>query len=150
MGAGATAIATGVKTNNGILSQSASAIKNQKDGDILKTFFEYAREHGLSTGAVSNDHRQGVTNALTAAFFAHNNNRGKSGEIFEEMLAPKSGLPGLDVAISPGRSEGLRAGKSYGPGSTRQYEGAWLRLCRFDDGAREDRSEQDEDHPVDR
>jgi alkaline phosphatase len=103
-GAGATAIATGVKTNNGVLSQSSSAVKDQQDGEILKTFFEYAREHGLSTGAVSNDDRQGVTNALTAAFFAHNNNRAKSGEIFEEMLAPKSGLPGLDVAISPGRS----------------------------------------------
>lgn len=104
-GAGATAIATGVKTNNGVLSQSSSAVKDQQDGEILKTFFEYAREHGLSTGAVSNDDRQGVTNALTAAFFAHNNNRAKSGEIFEEMLAPKSGLPGLDVAISPGRSD---------------------------------------------
>src|SRR5579864_6219086 len=50
--AGATAIATGVKTNNGVLSESSSAIKDQKDGEILKTFFEYAREHGLSTGAV--------------------------------------------------------------------------------------------------
>lgn len=104
-GAGATAIATGVKTNNGVLSESSSAIKDQQDGEILKTFFEYAREHGLSTGAVSNDDRQGVTNALTAAFFAHNNNRAKSGEIFEEMLAPKSGLPGLDVAISGGHKE---------------------------------------------
>jgi alkaline phosphatase len=101
--AGATAIATGVKTNNAVLSQSSSAVKDQQDGEILKTFFEYAREHGLSTGAVSNDDRQGVTNALTAAFFAHNNDRGKSGEIFEEMLAPKSRLPGVDVAISPGR-----------------------------------------------
>jgi len=113
-GAGATAIATGVKTNNGILSQSAAAIKDQKDGEILKTFFEYAREHGLSTGAVSNDDRQGVTNALTAAFFAHNNNRGKSGEIFEEMLAPKSGLPGLDVAISLGRPEVFEQVKAMG------------------------------------
>src|ERR1700730_10436037 len=37
-GAGATAVATGVKTNNGILSQSASAIKEQQDGEVLKTF----------------------------------------------------------------------------------------------------------------
>jgi alkaline phosphatase len=103
-GAGATAVATGVKTNNGVLSQSSSAIKDQQDGEILKTFFEYARERGLSTGAVSNDDRQGVTNALTAAFFAHNNDRGKSGEIFEEMISPKSGN-GLDVAISSGHKE---------------------------------------------
>jgi alkaline phosphatase len=113
-GAGATAIATGVKTNNGVLSQSSSAVRDQQDGETLKTFFEYAREHGLSTGAVSNEDRQGVTNALTAAFFAHNNNRGKSGEIFEEMLAPKSGLPGLDVAISPGRSDVFKQVKAMG------------------------------------
>src|ERR1019366_5428534 len=107
-GAGATAIATGVKTNNGVLSESSLAIKDQKDGEILKTFFEYAREHGLSTGAVSNDERQGFTNALTAAFFAHNNNRAKSGEIFEEMIAPRAGGPGLDIAYSGGRSGVLK------------------------------------------
>jgi alkaline phosphatase len=107
-GAGATAIATGVKTNNGVLSESSAAIKDQQDGEILKTFFEYAREHGLSTGAISNDERQGVTNALTAAFFAHNNNRGKSGEILEEMIAPRNGGAGLDVAYSGGRKEVLK------------------------------------------
>jgi alkaline phosphatase len=107
-GAGATAIATGVKTNNGVLSESSSAIKDQQDGEILKTFFEYAREHGLSTGAISNDDRQGVTNALTAAFFAHNNNRGKSGEIFEEMIAPRNGGTGLDIAYSGGRKDVLK------------------------------------------
>jgi alkaline phosphatase len=107
-GAGATAIATGVKTNNGVLSESSSAIKDQKDGEILKTFFEYAREHGLSTGAVSNDDRQGFTNALTAAFFAHNNDRGKSGEIFEEMITPRSGGPGIQVAYSGGRKDVLK------------------------------------------
>jgi alkaline phosphatase len=107
-GAGATAIATGVKTNNGVLSESSAAIKDQRDGEILKTFFEYAREHGLSTGAISNDERQGVTNALTAAFFAHNNNRGKSGEIFEEMISPRNGGAGLDVAYSGGRKEVLK------------------------------------------
>jgi alkaline phosphatase len=112
--AGATAIATGVKTNNRVISQSPSAVTDQQDGEILKTFFEYAREHGLSTGAVSNDDRQGVTQALTAAFFAHNNNRAKSGEIFEEMLAPKSGLPGLDVAISPAHSDVFKQVKTMG------------------------------------
>jgi alkaline phosphatase len=103
-----------VKTNNRVISQSPSAVTDQQDGEILKTFFEYAREHGLSTGAVSNDDRQGVTQALTAAFFAHNNNRAKSGEIFEEMLAPKSGLPGLDVAISPAHSDVFKQVKAMG------------------------------------
>jgi alkaline phosphatase len=113
-GAGATAIATGVKTNNGVLSESSSAIKDQQDGEILKTFFEYAREHGLSAGAISNDDRQGVTNALTAAFFAHNNNRGKSGEIFEEMIAPRNGGAGLDVAYSGGRTYVLKQVSAMG------------------------------------
>jgi alkaline phosphatase len=113
-GAGATAIATGVKTNNGVLSESSSAIKDQQDGEILKTFFEYAREHGLSTGAVSNDDRQGFTNALTAAFFAHNNNRGKSGEIFEEMISPRNGGAGLDVAYSGGRKDVLKQVSAMG------------------------------------
>jgi len=107
-GAGATAIATGIKTNNGVLSESSSAIKDQQDRKILKTLFEYAREHGLSTGAVSNDDRQGVTNALTAAFFAHNNDRSKSGEIFEEMIMPRNGGAGLDVAYSGGRKDVLK------------------------------------------
>jgi len=107
-GAGASAIATGVKTNNGVLSESSSAIKDQKDGAILKNYFEYAREHGLSTGAVSNDERQGFTNALTAAFFAHNNNRAKSGEIFEEMIEPRNGGTGIDVAYSGGRKDVLK------------------------------------------
>jgi len=113
-GAGATAIATGVKTNNGVLSESSSAIKDQQDGEILKTFFEYAREHGLSTGAISNDDRQGVTNALTAAFFAHNNNRGRSGEIFEEMITPRDGGAGLDVAYSGGRKDVLKQVSALG------------------------------------
>ena len=113
-GAGATAIATGVKTNNGVLSESSAAVKDQKDGEILKTFFEYAREHGLSTGAISNDDRQGVTNALTAAFFAHNNNRGKTGEIFEEMIAPRNGGTGLDVAYSGGRKDVLKQVSALG------------------------------------
>ena len=113
-GAGATAIATGVKTNNGVLSESSSAVKDQQDGQILKTLFEYAREHGLSTGAVSNDERQGVTNALTAAFFAHNNNRGKSGEIFEEMISPRDGGEGVDIAYSGGRSGVLKQVSAMG------------------------------------
>jgi alkaline phosphatase len=113
-GAGATAIATGIKTNNGVLSESSSAIKDQQDGEILKTLFEYAREHGLSTGAISNDDRQGVTNALTAAFFAHNNDRGKSGEIFEEMITPRNGGAGLDVAYSGGRKDVLRQVSAMG------------------------------------
>ncbi len=111
--AGATAYATGVKTNNGVLSQSSSAVRDERDGEILKTFFEYAKEHALATGAVSNDERIGVAVALTAAFGAHNNDRSKAGEIFEEMIAPHAG-EGVDVAISGGRKEILKQTAAMG------------------------------------
>jgi alkaline phosphatase len=111
--AGATAFATGVKTNNAVVSQSASAVKGKQDGEILKTFFEYAKEHGLATGAVSNDERIGVAEALTAAFFAHENDRSKAGEIFEQIVTPHAG-EGLDVAISGGRKEILKQTAAMG------------------------------------
>lgn len=49
--AGMTAIVTGEKTNNGVVSQSSDAERGIKDGEILKTILEYAEERGLSTGA---------------------------------------------------------------------------------------------------
>ena len=48
------AIVTGRKTKNGVLSQSAEAVKGVSDGRPLKTILEYAEEHGLSTGVVTN------------------------------------------------------------------------------------------------
>src|ERR1035441_3555222 len=39
-----TAIATGVKTRNGVVSQTATAVKDVRDGENLKTIFEYAEE----------------------------------------------------------------------------------------------------------
>lgn len=82
--------------------------------------------HGLSTGAVSNDERQGFTNALTAAFFAHNNNRAKSGEIFEEMIAPRDGGAGINVAYSGGRKDVLKQVKGDGTRRRSRLEESWL------------------------
>jgi alkaline phosphatase len=113
-GAGATAIATGVKTDNRVVSESSTAIKDQRDGEILKTLFEYAREHGLSTGTISNDERRGITIPMTSAFFAHNNNRDNVGEIFEEMITPRNGGPGVDVAYSGGRKGVLKQVSALG------------------------------------
>ena len=48
--AGMTAIVTGRKTNNGVLSQSDAAVRGKTDGVVLKTILEYAEDHGLSTG----------------------------------------------------------------------------------------------------
>lgn len=100
--ASATAWATGFKGRNGVVSQSPTAIQGVKDGDTLKTVLEYAEEHGLSTGIISNDDRTGVTIAAVAAFYAHTNNRQLSGDIFQQLLNPKFGN-GPDVVIGTGR-----------------------------------------------
>jgi alkaline phosphatase len=100
-----TAIVTGEKTQNGVLSQSDSAVEGQKDGRTLKTVLEYAEEHGLSTGVVSNGP---ITDATPAACYAHVNDRGKTAEIMAQVFSPRSG-DGVDVMIGAGRDEILRA-----------------------------------------
>jgi alkaline phosphatase len=100
--AAATAWATGQKGSNGVISQDASAVRGVRDGETLKTILEYAEEKGLSTGIVSNDERTGVTIAITAAFYAHSNNRQDSGNIFLQLLQPRFGN-GVDVVIGTGR-----------------------------------------------
>jgi alkaline phosphatase len=100
--ASATAWATGYKGRNGILSQSPAAEKGVKDGETLKTVLEFAEEHGLSTGIISNEDRLGVTSAILAAFYAHINSRQQTGEILLQLLNPRFGN-GPDVMIGSGR-----------------------------------------------
>ncbi|HEY6302554.1 MAG TPA: alkaline phosphatase [Terriglobales bacterium] len=100
--AAATAIATGIKTRNGVVAQSASAERDVRDGDNLQTILEIASQRGLSTGVISNDDRTGVTLALVSAFYAHVNNRQRAGDIFEQLLNPRAGS-GPDVVIGTGR-----------------------------------------------
>jgi len=97
----ASAWATGRKTRNGVMSMSADAERDVKDGDVYKTVMEHAMEQGLSTGVISND---GVAGAAVSAFYAHHNNRGKAGEIFQQALNPKFGN-GPDVIIGTGRKQ---------------------------------------------
>jgi alkaline phosphatase len=97
----ASAWATGYKGRNGVVSMSPDAEKDVRDGQIYKTVMEYAMEQGLSTGIISND---GVAGAAVAAFYAHHNNRGKAGEIFQQALNPRFGK-GPDVIIGTGRKQ---------------------------------------------
>ncbi|MFB3902100.1 MAG: alkaline phosphatase [Acidobacteriota bacterium] len=97
--AGMTALVTGHKTNNGVLSQGPDAIRGAKNGTILKTILEYAEEHGLSTGVMSN---VPVTDATTAACYAHVSDRGNTPEILRQFLAPRFG-DGVDLLIGAGR-----------------------------------------------
>ena len=98
---GMSAIVTGVKSANGVISQGPDAIRGKKDGAILKTILEYAEEHGLATGVVTDE---AITDATPAACYAHANDRGKWGSIFAQAFAPRFG-DGVDVLIGAGRAE---------------------------------------------
>ncbi|HTV01715.1 MAG TPA: alkaline phosphatase [Luteitalea sp.] len=98
--AGMTAIVTGQKTHNGVISLSSKTVRGKVDGDPLKTILEYAEEHGLATGLVTNDQ---LTGATPAALYAHANERAASAVIFQQAFAPRFG-DGVDVMIGPGRA----------------------------------------------
>jgi alkaline phosphatase len=97
--AGMTAIVTGEHTHNGVISQSATAVRKKSDGRPLKTILEYAEEHGLSTGVITNDSLAGATPAAT---YAKANDRGMTAAIFEQVFTPRFG-DGVDVMIGAGR-----------------------------------------------
>ena len=97
--AGMTAIVTGVRTNNGVVAQSAEAVRKKADGAPLKTILEYAEERGLATGVITND---AITGATPAATYAKANDRGLTALIFQQLFAPRFG-DGVDVVIGGGR-----------------------------------------------
>ena len=97
--AGMTAIVTGVKTHNGVISQGPDTIRGKQDGTPLKTVLEYAEERGLSTGVVSNVN---IADATPAACYSQANNRSKFGEIFLQIFKPRFG-DGVDMVIGVGR-----------------------------------------------
>ncbi len=96
-----TAIVTGRKTNNGVIAQSAAAVRGKKDGAPLKTILEYAEEHGLATGVVSNS---STLSATPAACYAHVNDRGDYTGIFKQLLDPRFG-DGVDVVLGAGAKD---------------------------------------------
>ena len=102
--ADATAWATGVKVHNKIFSETDVTERGEKDGEHLKTILEYAEEHGLSTGVITNLAPAGVADPVIAAAYAHLNKppRRFSGEIFLQLLNMKYG-DGPDVVIGTGR-----------------------------------------------
>jgi alkaline phosphatase len=97
---GMSAIMTGVKTRNGVISQSPAAVRGKVDGAPTKTLLEYAEEHGLRTGVVTS---QPITDATPAATYAHANDRKKWGEIFQQAFTPRFG-DGVDVLFGTGRA----------------------------------------------
>jgi alkaline phosphatase len=96
---GMTAIMTGTKTRNGVISQGPDAVRGRQDGTPVKTLLEYAEERGLLTGVISS---QSIADATPAATYAHANNRGAWGDIFPQVFTPRFG-DGVDVLIGAGR-----------------------------------------------
>jgi alkaline phosphatase len=99
--AGMTAIVTGEKTNNGMLSLLPAA--NGQPERPLKTILEYAEERGLSTGVVTN---MPVWDATPAACYSHVTSRKSTAEIFKQALKPRFG-DGVDILV--GVDKGLTA-----------------------------------------
>lgn len=74
--AGGTALATGFKTTNGVLSMLP-------DGTKVKTIAEAARENGYAVGIATTTR---ITHATPAAFSAHNMSRSNENEIAVDQL----------------------------------------------------------------
>lgn len=85
--AGGTAIATGVKTRNGMIGMGP-------DTTIVTTIMEIAHKNGLSTGLVSTS---AITHATPASFVAHNSGRGNYEDIALDYM---NGI--IDVFIGGG------------------------------------------------
>ncbi len=77
-----TAMATGHKTNNGVIGQDATAIPKKMDGKNLTTILELAGKAGLSTGLITTTR---ITHATPAAFYAHVDNRDNESEIADQL-----------------------------------------------------------------
>jgi alkaline phosphatase len=103
--AGMTAIATGQRTHNGVIAQSATAVRGQADGEPLKSILEYAEERGLSTGIITDD---AISGATPASLYAKANSRATTAAIFKQAFAPRFG-DGVDVMISAGRGSIVKA-----------------------------------------
>jgi alkaline phosphatase len=96
-GAGATALSTGVKTNNASIGVDAN-------GKPVETILEKAEKHGLSTGLVSTS---AITHATPASFISHTSNRSKYADIAFDFLKTD-----IDVFIGGGYNNFARRADS--------------------------------------
>lgn len=115
-----TAMVTGVKTNDGILSVNQNGVRRDHTtvaGNELTTFLELAEQKGLSTGVVSTAR---ITHATPAACYAHTVERDWESDANLSATARTAGFPdiarqliefphgdGLEVVLGGGRSKFL-------------------------------------------
>ena len=85
--AGGTALACGVKTNNGMLGMNADSV-------AVKSVLTLLGEQGFSTGIVASCR---INHATPASFYAHQINRGMDAEILSDLYAN-----GPDVFVAGG------------------------------------------------
>lgn len=130
--AGITAIACGAKTHNGVVGMGPDTVRGKQDGAVLKSIPEYAEERGLATGVVTNT---SIADATPAGCYAHANDRGKWGEIFLQIFAPRFGN-GPDVVIGGGRKRVYEQANALGrdPDEAAQKKDRKI-LARLDDVA---------------
>lgn len=100
-----TALVTGRKTNNGMLS-----VLPGDESKPLKTILEYAEEKGLATGVMTN---MPVWDATPAACYAHANSRKSTAEIFAQVFKPRFG-DGVDVLVGADRKRLFEAVQKTG------------------------------------
>ena len=87
-------MATGHKTNNGVISQDSTAVTKKKNGKNLTTIAELAKKAGMSAGVVSTTR---ITHATPAAFYSHVNDRDNEAEIANQLVTS-----GVDVVLGGG------------------------------------------------
>ncbi|WP_042224367.1 alkaline phosphatase [Oceanobacillus manasiensis] len=90
--AAGTAMATGVKTNNGMISLSP-------EGEELETILEASQEQGMSTGLVATST---ITHATPAVFASHVESRNNETEIARQMVENE-----VDVMLGGGKNNFL-------------------------------------------
>ncbi|MBB4857559.1 alkaline phosphatase [Novosphingobium chloroacetimidivorans] len=117
--AGMTAIMTGRKTGNGVVSMAPGP-----GGAPLKTLLEYAEERGLSTGVVTN---MKIWDATPAACYAHAASRKSKDEIFAQMLRPRFGN-GVDILLGKGKADALASFSARGTSAQQAFTGAGYRF----------------------
>lgn len=118
--AGMTAIMTGQKTDNGMISMLP-----QPNGApvAVKTFLEHAEERGLSTGVVTN---MPIWDATPAATYAHAASRKMKDEIFAQLLKPRFG-DGVDVIVGRGAKDAVASFAKRGQTPAQAFAAAGYR-----------------------
>ena len=96
--AAGTALATGYKTNNGIISELP-------DGRVVKSLMEAAREQGWATGIATTTR---LTHATPAVFAAHNVSRDAENEIAADMADS-----GVDYLVGGGFRHFVKQGGAF-------------------------------------